>query len=39
VQKIVVIHHGRVSVGSSPAGGASIELTFRLAAPERLSAL
>jgi signal transduction histidine kinase len=39
VQKIVLIHHGRVTVGSSSAGGASIELTFRLGAPERVSAL
>lgn len=39
VQKIVLIHHGRVTAGSSAAGGASIELTFRLAAPERVSAL
>ena len=28
VQKIVVMHNGRVSVGRSPAGGAGIELTF-----------
>jgi signal transduction histidine kinase len=28
VQKIVVTHNGRVAVGSSSAGGASIELTF-----------
>ena len=28
VQKIVVMHNGRVSVGQSPAGGAGIELTF-----------
>ena len=28
VQKIVVMHNGRVSVGESPAGGAGIELTF-----------
>jgi signal transduction histidine kinase len=39
VQKIVLMHHGRVSIGSSAAGGASIELTFRLSAPERVSAL
>jgi signal transduction histidine kinase len=39
VQKIVLTHHGRVTVGSSPAGGASIELLFRLTAPERVSAL
>jgi signal transduction histidine kinase len=39
VQKIVLIHHGRVTVGSSSTGGASIELTFRLTAPERVSAL
>jgi signal transduction histidine kinase len=30
VQKIVVTHNGRVGVGSSSAGGASIELTFPL---------
>jgi PAS domain S-box-containing protein len=28
VQKIVVMHNGRVTVGSAPAGGASVELTF-----------
>jgi PAS domain S-box-containing protein len=28
VQKIVVMHNGRVTVGESPAGGAGIELTF-----------
>ena len=28
VQKIVVMHNGRVSVGESPAGGAGIELMF-----------
>ena len=28
VQKIVVMHNGRVSVGQSPAGGAAVELTF-----------
>jgi signal transduction histidine kinase len=39
VQKIVLTHHGRVAVASSPAGGASIELTFRLRTPERISAL
>jgi signal transduction histidine kinase len=39
VQKIVLTHHGRVGVGASAAGGASIELTFRLAVPERISAL
>jgi signal transduction histidine kinase len=32
VQKIVVTHGGRVGIGTSPAGGASVELTFRLAA-------
>ena len=32
VQKIVLTHQGRVSVGTSLAGGAAIELTFRLAA-------
>ena len=31
VQKIVVIHNGRVVVGTSPAGGATIDLTFPLA--------
>jgi signal transduction histidine kinase len=28
VQKIAVLHNGRATVGSSPTGGASIELTF-----------
>ena len=32
VQKIVVTHGGRVGIGTGPAGGASVELTFRLAA-------
>jgi signal transduction histidine kinase len=32
VQKIVVTHGGRVAIGAGPAGGASVELTFRLAA-------
>lgn len=31
VQKIVVTHNGRVTVGTSPAGGASFQLTFPLA--------
>jgi signal transduction histidine kinase len=31
VQKIVVTHGGRVGIGTGPAGGASVELTFRLA--------
>jgi signal transduction histidine kinase len=31
VQKIVVTHNGRVGVGVSAAGGASIDLTFPLA--------
>jgi signal transduction histidine kinase len=39
VQKIVLTHQGRVAVRSSSAGGASIELTFRLNPPERISAL
>jgi signal transduction histidine kinase len=39
VQKIVLMHHGRVSIGSSPSGGASLELTFRLSAPGGVSAL
>jgi signal transduction histidine kinase len=30
VQKIVVTHHGRVAIGTAPAGGASLEITFRL---------
>jgi PAS domain S-box-containing protein len=30
VQKIVVTHNGRVTVGTSPAAGASIQLTFPL---------
>ena len=33
VQKIVVMHNGRVEAGKSPAGGASIELTFPVTAP------
>jgi len=28
VQKIVVVHNGRVGVGASPAGGASVEIVF-----------
>ena len=32
VQKVVVMHNGRISVGSSPAGGASFQLAFPLAA-------
>jgi signal transduction histidine kinase len=32
VQKIVVIHNGRVSVGTSPLGGASIQTVWPLAA-------
>lgn len=28
VQKIVVMHNGRVAIGASPSGGASIDLTF-----------
>ena len=39
VQKIVLTHRGRVTAGVAPAGGASIELTFRLSVPERISAL
>ena len=39
VQKIVLTHHGRVAIGESTAGGASIELTFRLATPHTVSAL
>jgi signal transduction histidine kinase len=31
VQKIVVMHNGRVAVGSSDAGGANVELTLPLA--------
>ena len=30
VQKIVLTHDGRVAIGTGPAGGASIEITFRL---------
>ena len=30
VQKVVVIHNGRITVGSSPDGGASFQLTFPL---------
>jgi nitrogen fixation/metabolism regulation signal transduction histidine kinase len=31
VQKIVLTHHGRVTIGTARAGGAAVELTFRLA--------
>jgi signal transduction histidine kinase len=31
VQKIVVMHNGRVSIGTSPEGGASVDLTLPLA--------
>jgi two-component system sensor histidine kinase PilS (NtrC family) len=31
VQKIVVTHNGRVTVGRSPMGGASIEILFPMA--------
>ena len=31
VQKIAVVHNGRAVAGASPAGGASIELTFPIA--------
>lgn len=31
VQKIVVMHNGRVSIGTSPGGGASVDLTLPLA--------
>ena len=30
VQKVVLMHNGRVGIGTSPAGGASIQLTFPL---------
>jgi len=39
VQKIVLTHHGRVTIGETSAGGASIELTFRLPIPHTVSAL
>ena len=32
VQKIVLTHQGRVAIGTGRAGGAAVELTFRLAA-------
>jgi len=32
VQKIVLTHQGRVTIGTARAGGAAIELTFRVAA-------
>jgi len=32
VQKIVLTHQGRVAIGTARAGGAAVELTFRLAA-------
>jgi signal transduction histidine kinase len=39
VQKIVLTHHGRVTIGDSRTGGASIDLTFRVANPHTVSAL
>ena len=39
VQKIVLTHHGRVTIGESSAGGASIDLTFRLATAQAVSSL
>jgi signal transduction histidine kinase len=35
VQKIVVIHNGRVAAATSPLGGARIEMTFPLGEPPR----
>jgi signal transduction histidine kinase len=32
VQKVIVLHNGRVAASASPSGGASIQLTFPLAA-------
>jgi len=31
VQKIIVFHNGRISAGSSPLGGASLQITLPLA--------
>ena len=31
VQKIIVFHNGRVTVGASPQGGASLQITLPLA--------
>jgi two-component system sensor histidine kinase HydH len=31
VQKIIVFHNGRVTIGSSPAGGASLQITLPIA--------
>ena len=39
VQKIIVTHHGRVTAGASPSGGARIDATFRLAASKSISSL
>ena len=42
VQKITLLHNGKVSVGASPSGGARITLSFPLAtaaAPKSLSAV
>jgi signal transduction histidine kinase len=31
VQKIIVFHNGRIIVGSSPSGGASLQITLPVA--------
>jgi signal transduction histidine kinase len=33
VQKIIVFHNGRISVGSSPLGGASMQITLPIGQP------
>ena len=35
VQKIIVSHNGRIGVGTSPAGGASFQISLPIAAPSR----
>jgi two-component system sensor histidine kinase PilS (NtrC family) len=37
VQKIVLTHQGRVAINTARAGGAAVELTFRVAASHQLS--
>jgi signal transduction histidine kinase len=35
VQKIIVSHNGRIGVGTSPSGGASLQISLPIAAPSR----
>ena len=35
VQKIIVTHNGRIGVGTSPSGGASLQISLPVAAPSR----